>query len=88
MESTDLVFSFIGVGNFDLAEFFGVETPNHITTLATTDMIIDRLKNLFGKNPQFNETIAQQMKELMLTDLHSGRKEEYNNAAGLALLFD
>ena len=51
-------------------------------------MIIDRLENLFGKNPQFNETIAQQMKELMLTDLRSGRKEEYNSAAGLALLFD
>ena len=86
--ATDLVFGFLGVGDFDLAEFFGVETPNRITTLATTDMIVDRLENLFGKNPQFNETIAQQMKELMLTDLRSGRKEEYNSAAGLALLFD
>ena len=44
--------------------------PNHIITLVTTNMIIDQLENLFGKNnPQFNENIAQQMKELMLTDL-------------------
>ena len=28
------------------------------------------------------------MKELMITDLRSGRKEECNSAAGLALLFD
>ena len=81
----DSVFDFIGVRDFNLA---GVETPNGITTLATMDIIIDRLENLFGKNPQFNEAITQQMKELMLTDLRSGRKEEYNSAAGLADLFD
>ena len=49
-------------------------------------MIIDQLENLFGKNPHFNETIAQQMKELMLTDLDlcSGGKEEYHSAASFA----
>lgn len=86
--ATDLVFGFLGVGDFDLAEFFGVETPNRMTTLATTDMIVDRLENLFGKNPAFTEDMAAKMKELMLTDLRGGRKEEYNSAAGLALLFD
>ena len=49
-------------------------------------MIIDQLENLFGKNPQFNETIAQQMKELMLTDLRSGRKEEYHSVGSFAFL--
>ena len=86
--ATDLVFGFIGVGDFDLAEFFGVETPNRMTTLATTDMIVDRLENVFGKDPQFTEDMAMKMKELMLTDVRSGRKEEYNSATGLALLFD
>ena len=86
--ATDLVFGFIGVGDFDLAEFFGVETPNRMTTLATTDMIVDRLENVFGKDPQFTENMAMKMKELMLTDVRSGRKEEYNSATGLALLFD
>jgi len=86
--ATDLVFGFLGIGNFNLAKFFGCEAPNRITTLATTDMIIDRMENLFGKCDQFTEQIAMNMKEQMLLDVRSGRKEEYNSAAGLALLFD
>ena len=86
--ATDLVFGFLGVGDFDLAEFFGVETPNRMTSLVTTDMICDHLEHCFGKDPQFNEDMAMKMKELILKDLRSGRKEEYNSAAGLALLFD
>ena len=51
-------------------------------------MITDQLENLFGKSPQFNETIAQQMKELILTDIDlcSGGKEQYHSAAGFAFL--
>ena len=87
--SVDLVFGFLGVGDFDLAEFFGVETPNRITTLATVDMLEDRLTNLFGPDPQFKDPkILQNMKEQMLLDLREGRKEEYHSAAGIVLLFD
>lgn len=86
--AVDLVFGFLGVGDFDLAEFFGVETPNRITSLATVDMLKDRLTNLFGENPQFNDVICAEMKEQILKDLRSGRKEEYNSAAGIILLFD
>ena len=86
--ATDLVFGFLGVGDFDLAEFFGVETPNRMTSLATTDMICDHLEHCFGKDSQFTQDMAMKMKELILTDLRGGRKEEYNSAAGLALLFD
>ena len=82
----DLVFGFLGVGDFDLAEFFGVETPNCITTLATVVMLKDRLTNLFGEDPQFNDEICGQMKEKMLEDLHEGRKEEYQSEAGIAIL--
>ena len=77
-----------GDGCFDLAEFFGIEAPNRMSTLATTEMIVDHLENLFGKNPQFTEDMALKMKELMLEDLRSGRKEEYNSIAGVAVLFD
>ena len=84
----DLVFGFLGSGDFDLAEFFGVETPNRITSLVTVDMLKDTLAGYFGENPQFNDDIGQKMKELILLDLRSGRKEEYQSAPGLALLFD
>uniref|UniRef100_A0A1X7TDN2 EF-hand domain-containing protein n=1 Tax=Amphimedon queenslandica TaxID=400682 RepID=A0A1X7TDN2_AMPQE len=87
--SIDLVFGFLGVGDFDLAEFFGVEAPNRITTLATTEMLSDRLINVFGDDPQFtDQKILQEMKEQMLADLRKGRKEEYHSPAGIVLLFD
>ncbi|XP_065892202.1 uncharacterized protein [Dysidea avara] len=86
--ATDLVFGFLGIGDFDMAKFFGCEAPNRITTLATTDMIIDRMEHLYDKSPHFTEEIAMKMKEQMLLDVRNGRKEEYNSAAGLAILFD
>lgn len=87
--AVDLVFGFLGIGDFDVGEFFGVEAPNRITTLATTDMLKDRLIKVFDNNPQFeDEKILKRMKELMLEDLRGGRKEEYMSEAGIALLFD
>ena len=77
-----------GVGKFDMAKFFGFKAPNRITTLASTDMIIERLENLFGKNEQFNEAMATKMKEQMLVDLRQDIKEEYTSPCGLAILFD
>jgi len=84
----DLVLGMVGVGDFDLAKFFGVETPNRMTTLVTTDMIIDKLIKDFGEDPQFTKEIAEKMREQILLDVRSGRKEEYNSLAGMALLFD
>ena len=86
--AVDLVFDSLGIGKFDLAKFFGVETPNRITTLATTEMIKDRLVNLFGPDPQFNEDIVLQMKQTMLEDLRNNRKEEYMSKVGISVLFD
>ena len=86
--AVDLVFGGLGVGDFDMAEFFGVETPNRITTIASPEMIKDRLINLFGRNEQFNNDIAGNMKEKMLEDLRSGRKEEYMSKVGIIILFD
>lgn len=86
--AVDLVFGGLGVGDFDMAGFFGVQTPNRITTLASPAMIKGRLINLFGEDPHFTDDIAQKMKEKMLEDLHEGRKEEYMSKVGIALLFD
>ena len=42
----------------------------------------------FGENPQFNDQICGKMKELILQDLRTGRKEEYQSLVGIAILFD
>ena len=73
---------------FDVAKFFGEESPIRITTMATPKMVAQRLKHLFGEDPQFTEEIGMRMKEVMLEDLHNNRKEEYMSAVGLAVLFD
>ena len=86
--AVDLVFGGLGVGDFDMAEFFDVKTPNRITTLASNIMIKDRLVNLFGDHQQFTEEIGGKMKETMLQDLHANRKEEYMSKVGIILLFD
>ncbi|XP_064402058.1 uncharacterized protein LOC135347879 [Halichondria panicea] len=78
----------VGKGEFDIAKFFGEKPPVRISTLASTAMIITRLNELFGSNPQFNQQIAEKMKEVMLEDLRGNRKEEYMSEAGLAVLFD
>ena len=86
----DLVLGSLGVGVFNLAEFFGEKTVNRITTLATPEMIRDHLIDIFGENEQFTLKIAQNMKEKMLEDLRSvpPRKEEYMSPVGIAILFD
>ena len=73
---------------FNMAEFFGEEPVMRMSTLASPAMIVKRLQNLFGEDPQFTEERAQRMKEVMLEDLHANRKEEYMSAVGLAVLFD
>lgn len=91
----DLAFDFGGIAggtvgetDFDLAEFFGEEAPVRISTLASEDMILERLKDLFGEDPQFTDEIAAAMKKQMITDLTCNTKEEYMSAAGMAMLFD
>ena len=93
----DLAFDFGGISGgkggpgdkaFDLASFFGEEPPKRISTLASAEMVRDRLVNLFGENPQFTIDMAEKMKKMMIEDLTNNRKEEYMSKVGLALLFD
>ena len=78
----------VGETDFNLAEFFGEKAPVRISTLSSDRMIRQRLVDLFGEDPQFTIELAETMKETMLEDLTSNRKEEYMSAAGIALLFD
>ncbi len=86
--AADLVFGFLGVGDFDVAEFFGVEPPVRITTLASPQMLVDRLVDLFGPNEAFTIEIGKEMKKNIMADLKENRKEEYMSKAGIAILFD
>ena len=63
----------MGNDKFDLAEFFGEETPMRISTLATPTMIRDRLVALFGDDDQFTEETGRKMLEVMLEDLRNNR---------------
>ncbi|PFX23437.1 uncharacterized protein LOC111332930 [Stylophora pistillata] len=90
----DLAFDFgsiaggtVGETDFDLAEFFGEDAPVRISTLASEDMILERLKDLFDEDPQFTKDMATAMKKQMITDLDCNKKEEYMSAAGIAMLF-
>jgi len=85
--ATDFVFD-LKPEEFDLASFFGEKAPVRITTMASKEMIQQRLINLFGNDPQFDLDLAYKMKELILEDLRSGRKEEYMSMVGLAMLLD
>ena len=78
----------VGESDFDLAKFFGEEAPRRISTLASADMVLERLKNLFGDFDIFTPSIAEEMKKVMIKDLASNRKEEYMSKMGLAVLFD
>ena len=89
--ATDLVFGAGGMGGkeaFDISKFFGLDEEQRITTLATPDMIANRLKHLFGNHEQFTKEIAVKMKAEMIKDLNLDIKSEYHSPYGIALLFE
>ncbi|XP_071955096.1 uncharacterized protein [Antedon mediterranea] len=91
--ATDLVYGFIfsdptANGGFDMAEFLGVEREVRITTMANEEMILMKLNDVFGEDPQFTLEIAGQMKQQIVQNAADGRKEEYNSELGLSMLFD
>ena len=91
----DLAFGFGGIAGgimkekeFDMAEFFGEERPIRLSTLASTQMIVENLKRSYGDNPDFTLDRAEKMKQVMIEDLRKGRKEEYTSKMGVAVLYD
>jgi len=83
----DMVFD-MNQEEFDLAEFFGQKPPVRITTMASPAMFQLHLVNIFGEDKAFTIEIGKKMKEVMLEDLRTGRKEEYLSQVGFAVLFD
>lgn len=79
----------LGVGDFDLSEFFGESSENRMTPLASPEMIVDHLTRSFGFDPQFTVLRAENMLQRMRVDLSSvpPRKEEYQSPMGIAILF-
>ena len=78
----------VGESDFRLAKFFGEEAPRRISTLASANMVLERLKNVFGDLDIFTLSTAEEMKKVMIDDLTKNRKEEYMSKMGLAVLFD
>ena len=76
------------MGGFSLQDFLGEEAPIRISTMADNKMIRQALINNFGTDPQFTLDMGTKMKELMLDDMRSNRKEEYQSTFGLSVLFD
>lgn len=68
----DFVFN-MGEVEFDMAEFFGETPPIRITTLASEQMIVDKLIRIFGEDDQFDLPIAKSMKKVMIKDLTQER---------------
>ena len=83
----DVVFEYLGTGNFSLAHFFDEKAPQRITTTATSAMIKQRLNSLFGEHPQFTDEVAQVMLETIHDNLRRGRKEEYMTECAISVLF-
>ena len=72
---------------FNLADFFGLaKAPVRITLLADPKLVIERLRECFGDDAQFNEALAARMLQRMQDDVLNGIKEEYSSKAGLAKL--
>ena len=88
----DMVFDLEGIAggkdDFNLGEFFNIPCPVRISTLSSAEMIVKRMKDIFGDSPIFTLEIAESMRSTMEQDLTENRKEEYMSEAGLALLFD
>ena len=76
------------VKEFDLAGFFNERAPNRITDVSSAAMVKNHLISLFGDEPEFTDDIMAKMREVLLEDMSSNRKEEYMSEVGAALLFD
>ena len=91
----DVVFDFEGIAggrirreslinntDMDVPSFFGIVAPRRITTLSTSDIILEHLIHTFGDLPQFTKDIAENMNARMRLDLQENRKEEYMSHLG------
>jgi len=86
----DIIFGFdpADPSEFNFADFLGVKPEIRITTLASPEMIVEKLQAYFGEDDQFTLEIGRKMKENLVENLKKERKEESHSRVGLAMLFD
>ena len=73
---------------FDMAEFLGVKRVVRITPMASGEMIVMKLNEVFGEHEQFTEEQGEKMRQQILLNAKEGRIEEYNSKVGLAMLYE
>mmetsp|Transcript_16062 Transcript_16062/g.43682 ORF Transcript_16062/g.43682 Transcript_16062/m.43682 type:complete len:662 (-) Transcript_16062:27-2012(-) len=72
-----------------LCDMFGESRRMRISTMATPVMFQTKLMEIFGGTSEdYGIGLCWEMRSKMHEDLVSGRKEEYNTAAGLSALFE
>lgn len=84
---TNIAGGLIKENEFDMAEFFGEERLIRISSLASTQMIVDNLIRYYVGNSDFTLERAEKMKQVMVEDLRKGRKEEYTSKYGFTSLY-
>lgn len=76
------------VDRFTLASFLGLcDPPVRISTLASPQLVVQRLEQCFGSDPDFNKEIASKMMDTIKQNLISNLEAEYTSSIGLASLW-
>ena len=77
-----------GLDHFSLAEFLGAgEPPIRITTLSSPKLVVERLNQCFGDNPEFTEEMGQKMLNFMEQELIDNQVCEHTSPMGIAVLW-
>ena len=73
---------------FDMVQFLGLKRVVRVSPMASGEMIIMKMKELFGEDPQFTVELGENMRKQITRNAEEGRHEEYNSEVGIAMLFD
>eukprot|EP00931_Biecheleriopsis_adriatica_P043544 TRINITY_DN24898_c0_g2_i1.p1 TRINITY_DN24898_c0_g2~~TRINITY_DN24898_c0_g2_i1.p1 ORF type:complete len:662 (+),score=88.72 TRINITY_DN24898_c0_g2_i1:114-2099(+) len=85
--ATDWVFDMgMDSGKFDLADFFGEETHARITDLCSSNQIVHRMTECFGKD-EFNQDLVGNMIELLHRGSLDDDRHEMMSPLGIGVLY-
>jgi len=83
-----LIYGYTTSKGFHMADYLGMKKEIRITTRSSREMIVLKLKEMFGEDPQFTVEMGEDMKRQMLSNATEGKKQEYNSYVGLAQLLE
>jgi hypothetical protein len=63
---------------YDLAALFEESAEVRISTFTTPAMMAERLRSVFGNEPDFSADLCDKMRDIIRLDLLAGRRENYN----------